>query len=112
MVQTVKALLFEGSEKNVLNYSRFKEDFGPSTEDTEPRGDKLSRPEDFMATFTGDTNEDFKIGMKVTKSSLKVNCTSPRYHRRKSSFLCCPCMDLLLEIVTCIHINIYLLLLI
>lgn len=73
VVETIKALLFKGQETNVLNYSRFKEDFGPSAEETENRSDKLSRPEDFMATFTGDTSEDFKIGLKVTKSSLKVN---------------------------------------
>lgn len=55
------------------SYNRFKEDFGPSEEETESRSDKLSRPEDFIATFTGNINEDFKIGLKVTKSSLKVN---------------------------------------
>lgn len=72
VVETIKALLFKGNEKNVLNYNRFKEDFGPSEEETESRNDKLSRPEDFIATFTGNINEDFKIGLKVTKSSLKL----------------------------------------
>lgn len=69
----MKTLLFKGHETNVMNYSRFREDFGPSAEETESRSDKLSRPEDFTATFTGNINEDFKIGLKVTKNSLKVN---------------------------------------
>lgn len=68
------ALLFKGAKTNVQNYGRFKEDFGPGGEEEEERrDDKLSRPEDFVATFKGDTNEDFKLGIKVTKSSLKVN---------------------------------------
>lgn len=89
VVETIKALLVEGNEKNVINYNRFKEDFGPSAEETESRSDKLNRPEDFVATFTGDTNEDFKIGMTITKSSVKVKRTSPGHNIRQFSCLCC-----------------------
>lgn len=72
VVDILVALLFKGAKANVQNYGRFKEDFGPGAEE-EGRDDKLNRPEDFVATFKGDTNEDFKLGIKVTKSSLKVN---------------------------------------
>ena len=67
------ALLCKGAKTHVQNYGRFKEDFGPGAEEEESKGDKLSRPEDFVATFKGDTNEDFKFGIQITKNSLKVN---------------------------------------
>lgn len=73
VVETLVALMFKETKAHIQNYSRFKEDYGPGAEEKEDRDDKLSRPEDFLAIFKGDSNEDFKLGLKVTKHSLKVN---------------------------------------
>lgn len=73
------ALMFKETKAHVQNYSRFKEDYGPGAEEKEDRNDKLSRPEDFVAIFKGDSNEDFKLGLKVTKNSLKVNMHNVGY---------------------------------
>lgn len=52
----------------VTNKNRFESDFGP------PDGDKASfrMPDDFNKVFEGDIKEDFKIGLKITKKTLKV----------------------------------------
>ncbi|XP_045598817.1 U3 small nucleolar RNA-associated protein 25 homolog [Procambarus clarkii] len=70
LVETIITLLFEGKNTAVQNHSRFQEDFGPG--EGEDSVNKRARPEDFQETFKGDISEDFKIGLKLTKSSLKL----------------------------------------
>ena len=68
-------LLFGSQIKggNVSNKKRFDQDFG--TEDTVRLQDKQktkTKPEDFYQTFCGDTEDAFKIGLAVTKKTLKL----------------------------------------
>lgn len=65
-------LLSEGKSVNIQNLKRFREDYGPGEEGDKAAADKLSRAEDFHETFRGDSSEDFKIGLKLSKGSLKV----------------------------------------
>lgn len=58
---------------NVSNKKRFDEDFGSG----EPKGlGKMKasgkKPDDFYDTFCGDTDDAFKIGLAVTKKTLKL----------------------------------------
>ncbi|KAG7170359.1 Digestive organ expansion factor-like, partial [Homarus americanus] len=61
-----------GKAVTIQNQNRFREDFGPGDEEGKDSVSKLNRPEDFQETFKGDISEDFKIGLKLTKSSLKL----------------------------------------
>lgn len=62
-------LMFGDETPNVFNLKRFRSKFGPSDKG---QTRNLGRPDDFQAIFEGDTNEDFKIGIKITKGSMKV----------------------------------------
>ncbi|KAF4532195.1 hypothetical protein B566_EDAN002257 [Ephemera danica] len=53
----------------VMNYKRFAEEFGGS-ELALPR--KNPRPEDYEQIFSGNTEDDFRIGITVTKKCLKL----------------------------------------
>lgn len=73
MVETLITLTLEGKKSIVSNHKRFKQDFGPGREDDGEPANKLNRPDDFNETFRGDTKEDFKIGIQLTKSSVRVS---------------------------------------
>ncbi|KAK7071363.1 hypothetical protein SK128_001398 [Halocaridina rubra] len=69
VVEIMSALL-HGKNFDVLRQSRFHEEYGPE-ENQEPMK-KLNRGEDFHEIFTGNSNEEFKLGIKVTKQTLKL----------------------------------------
>ena len=67
IVELMIELLFPGREKgSVANRKRFTEDYAKIET---VRRDK---PEDFYETFQGDINDSFKLGMAVTKKTLKL----------------------------------------
>lgn len=67
-VNCLFSLLFGSkSNVNVLNIKRFKEEFGPE-EDQAP----LNKPDDYNATFQGNVDDSFRLGIAVTKKSLKL----------------------------------------
>lgn len=63
------AILFKEGCGNVVNMKRFVDEH-TGDEIAMPR--KNPRPEDYEATFTGNTDDTFRIGLTVTKKSLKV----------------------------------------
>lgn len=54
----------------VMNRRRFHDEFGWDSED--PVARLLDRPADFRALFAGNTDDKFRLGLKVTKRSLKL----------------------------------------
>ena len=56
--------------KNVINNKKFERVFGPPEEDIYQNKNK---PEDFLQLFEGDIDEDFHIGLAITKKALKVD---------------------------------------
>lgn len=63
------SILLEEGNNNILNKKRFYDEFD-SGEIAMPR--KNPKPEDYEKLFAGDTDDNFKIGISVTKKSLKV----------------------------------------
>lgn len=53
----------------VLNQKRFEEEF---TGDTLEFSTKYPKPEDYEQIFAGNTDDTFRIGMSLTKKSIKV----------------------------------------
>lgn len=74
-VNTMISLLFAdvkdtGSRRiNIMNYKRFKKEFGPQ-EDEPPVGAK--KPDDYKRLFAGNIDDSFRIGLSLTKRSLKL----------------------------------------
>lgn len=62
-------IILEEDKGNVINKNRFIEEF-TGNEILMPK--KNPKPEDYEATFTGNSGDEFKIGITVTKKSLKV----------------------------------------
>ncbi|XP_054263815.1 U3 small nucleolar RNA-associated protein 25 homolog [Macrosteles quadrilineatus] len=69
VVEMLASLLLEEGNNNILNKKRFYEEFN-SGEIAMPR--RNPKPEDYEKTFAGDTDDNFKIGISVTKKSLKL----------------------------------------
>lgn len=69
VVQTLIELLVPSEAGQVINKKRFIEDF-TGNELALPK--KNPKPEDYELTFTGNCDDTFKIGIQVTKKSLKV----------------------------------------
>ncbi|XP_018016426.1 U3 small nucleolar RNA-associated protein 25 homolog [Hyalella azteca] len=70
VVKAMQKLLGLSNKQQVKHLTRFEDDFGPGDTNTNlPRALK-GRSEDFIATFTGDTSENFKIGITVSNKSL------------------------------------------
>jgi U3 small nucleolar RNA-associated protein 25 len=63
------SILLGEDKQNVVNKKRFYDDFGG---DHLSISQKKSRPEDYELTFAGNIDDNFKIGIAVTKKSLKV----------------------------------------
>ncbi|XP_064106595.1 U3 small nucleolar RNA-associated protein 25 homolog [Macrobrachium nipponense] len=66
----IMSLLLQDKNFEILKQSRFREDFGPGQNQDPPKN--LNRAEDFHEVFKGNTKEDFKIGLKITKRTLKL----------------------------------------
>lgn len=58
-----------GEKANVMNKKRFFDEFTGS-EIVMPK--KKPRPEDYELTFAGNTDDTFRIGITVTKKSIRV----------------------------------------
>lgn len=70
IIMMLAEIFFFEDKGNVINKNRFIEDF-TGHELTLPK--KNPKPEDYEQTFTGNTGDDFRIGITVTKKSLKVS---------------------------------------
>ena len=70
VVQTFSSLLF-GPEHHgqTIQMKRFMTEFSSQKELRDPQNKK---PADFMHTFAGNTDDSFRIGLAVTKKSLKL----------------------------------------
>lgn len=58
-----------GRSINIMNYKRFKKEFGPQDDDP-PVGAK--KPEDYKRLFAGNIDDSFRLGLSLTKKSLKL----------------------------------------
>ncbi|KAJ8946429.1 hypothetical protein NQ318_014415 [Aromia moschata] len=68
-IQMLIKILLPEDKGNVMNKKRFIEDY-TGNELELPK--KNPKPEDYEQTFQGNTSDDFKIGITVTKKSLKL----------------------------------------
>nr|XP_022912905.1 digestive organ expansion factor homolog [Onthophagus taurus] len=69
IIQLLINILITEDKGNVINKNRFIEDY-TGNELQMPK--KNPKPEDYELTFSGNTSDDFKIGITVTKKSLKL----------------------------------------
>lgn len=79
-----------------MNKNRFVEEFSG---DTIRMPEKNPRPPDYQALFSGNTDDNFKIGLSVTKKCLKVQSIFRNFwyeygirqnEEREDSTLCVP----------------------
>ncbi|XP_057651506.1 U3 small nucleolar RNA-associated protein 25 homolog [Diorhabda carinulata] len=68
-IQIIISLIISEDKGNVMNKNRFIEDY-TGKELFFPK--KNPKPEDYELLFQGNTSDDFKIGITVTKKSLKL----------------------------------------
>lgn len=66
----MSSILLGEEKQNVVNKKRFYDEFSGSDMSL---SQKKSRPEDYEKTFCGNIDDNFKIGISVTKKSLKVS---------------------------------------
>ncbi|XP_008196323.2 U3 small nucleolar RNA-associated protein 25 homolog [Tribolium castaneum] len=69
IIQMIINILLPEDKGHVMNKKRFLEEY---TGNEIPMPKKNPKPEDYELTFTGNTSDDFKIGITVTKKSLKL----------------------------------------
>lgn len=72
VINNIMEILLPVDKGNVMNKLRFIEDY-TGNELIMPK--KNPKPEDYERTFAGNTSDDFKIGITVTKKSLKVSAS-------------------------------------
>jgi len=68
-VKTLISLILPDEKGNVQNKKRFIDEYGGETlfmPKTNPK------PDDYMATFVGNVDDNFKIGLAITKKIIKV----------------------------------------
>lgn len=70
IVKTLIEILVPKEAGEVVNKKRFEDDF-TGGELIMPR--KNPKPEDYELTFSGNTEDTFRLGMTVTKKTLKVS---------------------------------------
>lgn len=70
VVKTLIDILVPKEAGQVVNKHRFEEDF-TGEELVMPR--KNPKPEDYELLFSGNTDDTFRLGMTITKKTLKVN---------------------------------------
>jgi U3 small nucleolar RNA-associated protein 25 len=69
VVKTLMSLFLEEEKGNVANKKRFLDEYGGETlflPKTNPK------PDDYNAIFSGNTDDNFKIGISLTKKTVKV----------------------------------------
>lgn len=69
IVQIIASILLPDEKDNIINKKRFMDEFSGGEISM---SQKASRPDDFKHTFSGNIDDNFKLGLKVTKKSLKV----------------------------------------
>ncbi|KAM8833307.1 U3 small nucleolar RNA-associated protein 25 homolog [Synchiropus picturatus] len=70
VVHTFITLLESNGKKMVVSYKkRFKEEFGDDPDDKPPN---LRRPADYRATFSGNVDDHFRIGLSIIRSSVRL----------------------------------------
>ncbi|KAG2467601.1 DIEXF factor, partial [Polypterus senegalus] len=70
VVQTFISLLEATDKKlDVSNKKRFKDEFGSGPEDRPP---SRSRPDDYHATFSGNVDDHFRIGVAILQKSMRL----------------------------------------
>ncbi|KAM9777992.1 U3 small nucleolar RNA-associated protein 25 homolog [Neosynchiropus ocellatus] len=70
VVHTFISLLESQGKKIVVGYKkRFKDEFGDDPEDKPPH---LNRPDDYRATFSGNIDDHFRIGLSIIRSSVRL----------------------------------------
>ncbi|XP_026864034.2 digestive organ expansion factor [Electrophorus electricus] len=70
VVQTFIALLEpEGKKIDVSHKKRFRDEYGEEPTDRPPN---LRRPDDYLAVFSGNVDDHFRIGMSILKRSLRL----------------------------------------
>lgn len=70
IVKTIISLILKEEKGHVSNKKRFVEEYGGQTlfmPKTNPK------PEDYVVTFNGNVEDNYKLGMAITKKSIKVN---------------------------------------
>jgi Protein of unknown function (DUF1253). len=63
-------IVLPDEKANVMNKKRFMDEF---TGDEIVMPKKKPRPEDHVQTFAGNTDDTFRIGITVTRKSVKVS---------------------------------------
>lgn len=72
VVKSLQSILqLPNSELVVGNLARFEEDYGPGEVKATSQRRKAG-PADYKATFTGDTSDNFKLGIILRRKSMKV----------------------------------------
>jgi len=69
IVKTLISLVLTDEKGNVQNKKRFVDEYSGETlffPKTNPK------PDDYMAMFSGNVDDNFKIGLAITKKSIKV----------------------------------------
>ena len=64
IINTLISLLQPAGQSSVMRYKRFVEDFGDG-DAPPPAPGKVPRPADFLATFAGNTDDAFRVGLQV-----------------------------------------------
>ncbi|KAF0302899.1 Digestive organ expansion factor [Amphibalanus amphitrite] len=64
IINTLISLLQPAGQSSVMRYKRFVQDFGDG-DAPPPAPEKVSRPADFLATFAGNTDDAFRIGLQM-----------------------------------------------
>ncbi|CAL8271524.1 unnamed protein product [Merluccius merluccius] len=70
VTQTLIGLMESKDKKmDVSNKKRFKEEYGEEADDKPP---KVQKPEDYRATFSGNVDDHFRIGISILRRSLRL----------------------------------------
>ncbi|XP_076463497.1 U3 small nucleolar RNA-associated protein 25 homolog [Babylonia areolata] len=69
VVSIIISLLSSSDQEMVSKRKRFKAEFGPEGHDDDQKGLK---PDDYNVTFAGNIDEHFRIGLSVSKKSLRL----------------------------------------
>lgn len=69
VIKIIASILLGDEKQNIVHKKRFYDEFGG---DHISMSQKQQKPEDFEKTFSGNIDDEFRIGIGVTKKSLKV----------------------------------------